>query len=102
MLGVLQLLNRQRDGGPLALTLTLALALALAQTLTLALIPAPAPTPSLTLTPALSLKVGPVLLLGVLLVQTLTLDGAADGVSYYIGKFDWARLAESEVWAVAC
>ena len=42
------------------------------------------------------------LLLGVLLVQTLTLDGAADGVSYYIGKFDWARLAESEVWAVAC
>lgn len=46
--------------------------------------------------------VGPVLLLGVLLVQTLTLDGAADGVSYYIGKFDWSRLAESEVWAVAC
>ena len=45
---------------------------------------------------------GPVLLLGVLLVQTLTLDGAADGVAYYIGKFDWARLAESEVWAVAC
>ena len=36
------------------------------------------------------------LLLGVLLVQTLTLDGAADGVAYYIGKFDHARLVESE------
>ena len=36
------------------------------------------------------------LLLGVLLVQTLTLDGAAEGVAYYIGKFDHARLVESE------
>ena len=37
------------------------------------------------------------LLLGVLLVQTLALDGAAEGVAYYIGKFDHARLVESEV-----
>ena len=36
-------------------------------------------------------------------VQTLgLLTTQADGVSYYIGKFDWARLAESEGWAVAC
>ena len=53
-----------------------------------------------TIAAIVALLVG--LVLGVLLVQTLTLDGAADGVAYYIGKFDWARLAESEVWAVAC
>jgi SNF family Na+-dependent transporter len=46
--------------------------------------------------------VGPVLLLLVMLVQTCQLDGASDGITYYIGKFDWHRLLEPEVWSVAC
>ena len=46
--------------------------------------------------------VGPVFLLLVLLVQTTRLEGASDGVAYYIGKFDWGQLRDAELWATAC
>ena len=55
MLGVLQLLNRQRDGGPLALALALALTLALTLALALALAQTLAQTLALTPTPTLTL-----------------------------------------------
>ena len=41
--------------------------------------------------------VGPIVLLFVLLVQACRLDGASDGVAYYIGKFEWAQLGSAEV-----
>ena len=46
--------------------------------------------------------VGPVILLLVLLVQTTRLEGASDGVAYYIGKCEWALLLDAELWATAC
>eukprot|EP00929_Paragymnodinium_shiwhaense_P059041 TRINITY_DN29558_c0_g1_i1.p1 TRINITY_DN29558_c0_g1~~TRINITY_DN29558_c0_g1_i1.p1 ORF type:complete len:639 (-),score=145.59 TRINITY_DN29558_c0_g1_i1:322-2238(-) len=46
--------------------------------------------------------VGPIVLLIVLLVRTAFLPGAAEGVAFYIFKFDAAQLADPEVWAIAC
>jgi len=45
---------------------------------------------------------GPVVMLFVLLVRALTLDGAGDGVKFYIGKFDGEVLGDLNMWASAC
>eukprot|EP00929_Paragymnodinium_shiwhaense_P062974 TRINITY_DN31488_c0_g1_i1.p1 TRINITY_DN31488_c0_g1~~TRINITY_DN31488_c0_g1_i1.p1 ORF type:complete len:631 (+),score=81.14 TRINITY_DN31488_c0_g1_i1:72-1895(+) len=46
--------------------------------------------------------VGPVFLLSILLARTATLPGAAEGVRFYMGKFDYTKLADIELWAQAC
>jgi len=46
--------------------------------------------------------VGPLVLLAILLVQALRLDGAMDGISFYILRFDGTKLADPEMWATAC
>ncbi|XP_018497703.1 sodium-dependent serotonin transporter [Galendromus occidentalis] len=44
--------------------------------------------------------IAPYVVLFALLVKGVTLDGAADGIAYYLSP-DWAKLAESEVWVDA-
>ena len=46
--------------------------------------------------------IGPVILVLVLLIQTTQLEGAGDGVRFYIGKFDARKLADMDLWATAC
>ena len=43
----------------------------------------------------------PVALMAILIIRMTTLPGAMDGISYYIGKFDGAKLLDSKVWANA-
>jgi len=43
----------------------------------------------------------PVCLLWVLIIRTLFLPGAFDGLSFYLGKFELAKLGEAKVWANA-
>jgi len=46
--------------------------------------------------------VGPIVMLAVLLCRVLFLEGAADGIKFYIGKFDVEVLSDLDMWAVAC
>lgn len=46
--------------------------------------------------------VGPCVLLFVVLCRALTLEGAGDGIRFYIGKFDAEVLGDLEMWAAAC
>eukprot|EP00929_Paragymnodinium_shiwhaense_P089894 TRINITY_DN500_c1_g1_i2.p1 TRINITY_DN500_c1_g1~~TRINITY_DN500_c1_g1_i2.p1 ORF type:complete len:541 (+),score=49.68 TRINITY_DN500_c1_g1_i2:203-1624(+) len=46
--------------------------------------------------------VGPVIMLAILLARSATLPGASDGVAFYILKFDIEKLADAELWAIAC
>jgi SNF family Na+-dependent transporter len=46
--------------------------------------------------------VGPILMLAILLVRALTLEGAGDGIKFYIGKFDGEVLGDPNMWAAAC
>jgi SNF family Na+-dependent transporter len=46
--------------------------------------------------------VGPVVMLAILLVRALTLEGAADGLNFYLGKFDGEVLGDLNMWAAAC
>jgi len=46
--------------------------------------------------------VGPVVMLFVLLVRSVTLDGAMDGIEFYIGKFDADVLMNVDMWVAAC
>lgn len=45
---------------------------------------------------------GPIILLVILLFQALQLDGASDGIAFYIGRFDTALLMDPRLWAAAC
>ena len=44
----------------------------------------------------------PICLLLVLLIRATTLEGASDGVKFYIAKFDGDYLSSFEMWATAC
>jgi len=46
--------------------------------------------------------ISPVVLLLVLLVRAAQLEGASDGINFYVGKFDASLLADAELWATAC
>ncbi|CAE8623352.1 unnamed protein product [Polarella glacialis] len=46
--------------------------------------------------------VGPIVMLVVLLIRSVTLDGAADGIKFYIGKFDGEVLGDLDMRASAC
>eukprot|EP00929_Paragymnodinium_shiwhaense_P089889 TRINITY_DN500_c0_g1_i1.p1 TRINITY_DN500_c0_g1~~TRINITY_DN500_c0_g1_i1.p1 ORF type:complete len:317 (-),score=46.39 TRINITY_DN500_c0_g1_i1:858-1808(-) len=46
--------------------------------------------------------VGPIIMLVILLLRSVTLPGARDGIAFYILKFDIQQLANAEVWALAC
>lgn len=43
----------------------------------------------------------PVVLLIVLMIATITLDGSGGGINQYLGQWDMADLADSEVWTAA-
>ena len=43
----------------------------------------------------------PVALIVVLFIRGITLDGASDGIEFYIGKFEWSKLGKIDVWADA-
>lgn len=45
---------------------------------------------------------GPLVLMFVLLIRAVTLDGAIDGIKYYIGKFHAEELLHADVWVGAC
>ena len=44
----------------------------------------------------------PVVLLVILVGRTVILDGAMDGIQFYIGKFEYTQLLDIRVWATAC
>ena len=44
----------------------------------------------------------PIVLLVILVVRTLFLDGAMDGIAFYIVKFEYDKLLDVRVWATAC
>ncbi|KAJ9438771.1 Sodium-dependent serotonin transporter [Diplonema papillatum] len=44
----------------------------------------------------------PVVCLLVMLIRAVTLEGAGDGIEFYIGKFDGDKLWDGEMWATAC
>ena len=44
----------------------------------------------------------PVVLMLILVGRTVFLDGAGDGIKFYIGKFEASKLADITVWATAC
>jgi len=46
--------------------------------------------------------VGPVVMLAIILCRVVFLDGAWDGIQFYIFKFDSQFLYDPEVWAIAC
>jgi SNF family Na+-dependent transporter len=46
--------------------------------------------------------VGPIVMLVVLLLRSVTLEGAGDGIEFYIGKFDSEVLGDLDMWASAC
>jgi len=46
--------------------------------------------------------VGPIVMLFVLLIRAVALDGAADGMKFYLGKFDGSKLTDIKLWAAAC
>lgn len=46
--------------------------------------------------------IGPVVLMIILFFRTVGLPGASDGIEFYLGKFDWNKLASAELWATAC
>eukprot|EP00039_Didymoeca_costata_P033284 m.41648 g.41648 ORF g.41648 m.41648 type:complete len:629 (+) comp9794_c0_seq1:235-2121(+) len=45
---------------------------------------------------------GPIVLMLILVIRTATLDGAGNGVEFYIGKFDSSAFADFSMWATAC
>ena len=44
----------------------------------------------------------PVVLMLILVIRTPFLDGAGDGIEFYIGKFEADKLSDLTVWATAC
>jgi SNF family Na+-dependent transporter len=44
----------------------------------------------------------PVFLMIVLVIRTVFLEGAGEGLAFYLGKFEYHRLKELDVWAAAC
>eukprot|EP00756_Hemistasia_phaeocysticola_P013808 Hpha_TRINITY_DN15305_c3_g2::TRINITY_DN15305_c3_g2_i1::g.90512::m.90512/K05038/SLC6A5S; solute carrier family 6 (neurotransmitter transporter, amino acid) member 5/7/9/14 len=44
----------------------------------------------------------PVVLILVMLCRALTLDGAGDGIEFYVGKFDGSVFGDPEMWTIAC
>jgi len=44
----------------------------------------------------------PVVLMLILVIRTPFLEGAGDGIEFYIGKFEGSKLADLAVWATAC
>lgn len=46
--------------------------------------------------------VGPIVMLAILLSRVLFLEGAGDGIQFYIGKCDFAVLGDLSMWGVAC
>lgn len=44
----------------------------------------------------------PVVLIFVMLIRSLTLDGAGEGVKFYVGKFDGSVFGDPEMWTIAC
>lgn len=46
--------------------------------------------------------VGPVILLVILLYQSVQLEGAAEGVAFYLWRFEWKQLLNIRIWATAC
>lgn len=44
----------------------------------------------------------PVILMLILVIRTPFLEGAGDGIQFYIGKFEASKLADLSVWATAC
>lgn len=43
----------------------------------------------------------PVFMVAILLVKAVTLEGASDGIDYYINKLEWDKLLSGELWAAA-
>jgi len=46
--------------------------------------------------------VGPVFLMAFMVTQALQLEGAGDGIAFYIGKFELSKLYDIRLWATAC
>eukprot|EP01062_Namystynia_karyoxenos_P013459 TRINITY_DN14857_c0_g1_i2.p1 TRINITY_DN14857_c0_g1~~TRINITY_DN14857_c0_g1_i2.p1 ORF type:complete len:768 (+),score=204.95 TRINITY_DN14857_c0_g1_i2:110-2305(+) len=44
----------------------------------------------------------PVVLILVMLVRAVNLDGAGDGVKFYVGKFDGSVFGDPQMWSIAC
>ena len=44
----------------------------------------------------------PVILMTVLVFRTAFLEGAGDGIAFYIGKFDVEYLGNIDTWSAAC
>jgi neurotransmitter:Na+ symporter, NSS family len=44
----------------------------------------------------------PVILMLILVIRSPFLEGAGDGIDFYIGKFEVSKLADLTVWATAC
>eukprot|EP01065_Artemidia_motanka_P036258 TRINITY_DN44179_c0_g1_i1.p1 TRINITY_DN44179_c0_g1~~TRINITY_DN44179_c0_g1_i1.p1 ORF type:complete len:684 (+),score=233.26 TRINITY_DN44179_c0_g1_i1:78-2129(+) len=44
----------------------------------------------------------PIVLILIMLIRSLTLDGAGDGIEFYVGKFDGSVFGDPEMWAIAC
>jgi len=46
--------------------------------------------------------VGPVVLMVIMVFQTTQMEGAGEGIKFYIGKFEGKQLANLDLWATAC
>jgi len=44
----------------------------------------------------------PVFLMTILVIRSVILPGAGDGIKFYIGKFEWNQLQNMDLWAAAC
>lgn len=44
----------------------------------------------------------PVFLLLILVLRTVWLEGASDGIQFYMGRLDWSQFTNIRVWAAAC